>query len=515
MRAASLVFRGAPESVSRTLAAPENKFVVAVSGDKVLLFGRRADFLGPCRGIYGGLGGPATEARGSHVFVDIGESPFGAIYDLAIDQDGKRLVAGCEGGFWVPELPRPGEPVPPGGGMGSAVGSGNTHSVAMHPGGWLVAALGRHIELWSCPLGRPVATLEAPDPATRVEFSADGQFLLAIVGDRAVVGWPVGDTPEKRLLSGHQGAGVPALAMSPDGLRLVSGSKDRTVKVWDAHRRLLHTARQHAAAVEAAAFSPDGRRLATGDVRGDVSLWDPVSGKELARHSGPFGPPGQVWRLQFDRAGQRLAAGGGQGVVVWSVRGRAEGVELEECGVVSTPGVLDLALHPSGLSLAYLAPGGPGAPSRLWRYDLAPAGAPRPLDLAVRDQVRGLNFDAAGRLLTFVTAAGALGRWDWEAGTTVPGPGLPAFQWAPAPGGRWAATSSPDRAVLIYDLDVGQRVLALPPEDSDVWSLAWAPDRHLLAVGRADGMVAIWDLKQVRDALTELGIDTPAIAAGP
>jgi WD40 repeat protein len=126
-------------------------------------------------------------------------------------------------------------------------------------------------------------------------------------------------------------------------------------------------------------------------------------------------------------------------------------------------------------------------------------------------QVRGLNFAPSGRLLTFVRPARALGRWDWDKGAAAPDPGLPACQWAPAPGGRWAATASPDRAVAVCDLDAGKRVLELPPEESDVWSLAWSPDGRRLAVGLSDGVVAVWDLEEVRARLAEFGIAVPSL----
>jgi WD40 repeat protein len=380
----------------------------------------------------------------------------------------------------------------------------------MHPQGWLTAILGRHVELWTCPHGHPVATLPLPAGATRVEFSADGNWLLAVGGEQVLLGWPVGDTPEKRRLHGHEGAGVPSIAFSPDGRLLASGSKDRTIKVWDARTgKLLHTLRGHTASIEAVAFSPEGRLLATGDFGGVVYLWDASAGVQRARLYHPERPPGQVWRIQFDGTGQHLAAGGGQGVAVWSIRPGARGVDVTLQKALPSRDVLDLAIHPRGSSLAYLSRATPTTPSQLFRYNLDSQDEPRRLDVKVRNQVRGLNFDPSGRLLAFVTCAGKLRHLDWSRNAAVPGPGLPASQWAQAPGGRWAATSSSNRSVLISDLQTGARVLELPPEDTDVWTLAWSPDRRCLAVGTSDGVVAIWDLEHVCAALAGFGIETP------
>ena len=55
------------------------------------------------------------------------------------------------------------------------------------------------------------------------------------------------------------------MAFSPDGKRIVSGSRDNTVKVWDADSgKELLTLKGHTGGVTSVAFSPDGKRLVSG-----------------------------------------------------------------------------------------------------------------------------------------------------------------------------------------------------------------------------------------------------------
>jgi WD40 repeat protein len=66
---------------------------------------------------------------------------------------------------------------------------------------------------------------------------------------------------------------VTALAFSPDGGRLVSGSDDNSVKVWDIDQgTLLRTLHGHIDNVTAVAFSPDGRRVVAGS-KGALKVW--------------------------------------------------------------------------------------------------------------------------------------------------------------------------------------------------------------------------------------------------
>ena len=82
------------------------------------------------------------------------------------------------------------------------------------------------------------------------------------------------------ILEGHA-AGINAIALTPDGTRLVSASDDRTLKVWDLQTgSLLLTLEGHTGIVKAVAIAPDGSHLISGAWDHTLRVWDLQTGRE-------------------------------------------------------------------------------------------------------------------------------------------------------------------------------------------------------------------------------------------
>jgi WD40 repeat protein len=101
---------------------------------------------------------------------------------------------------------------------------------------------------------------------------------MAVIFQIPSTGWIVDD---KELLvgqlQGHE-RGVEALAVSPDGWQLVSGSYDATLRFWDLKRRThVKTIKHGRARIVCVDWSRDGKHVAAGDIFGNVIVCEPES----------------------------------------------------------------------------------------------------------------------------------------------------------------------------------------------------------------------------------------------
>jgi WD40 repeat protein len=154
------------------------------------------------------------------------------------------------------------------------------------------------------------------------------------------------DPPEAKVLKGHSAA-VTAVAFSPAGSALASGSADGTIGLWDAKTgRMLTTLSGHGGAVSAIAFAPDGKTLVSGSNDATVMFWDIATGQAPATLSGHTA---KVKCLAFSPDGAWLASGSADKTIrLWNVKTG----ELKTTFNGHSRGVLCLAFSPDGKTLA-------------------------------------------------------------------------------------------------------------------------------------------------------------------
>ena len=148
------------------------------------------------------------------------------------------------------------------------------------------ASFDGNVRLWDSKTGRVERTLRKKIKETQPSVKAP--LVCSPVSDQVayapnenIIVWHSSHlSAVGKELKGHR-SNIMCLAFSPDGTRLISGSGDSTVKVWDPNSNApITTLLGHSRSVMHIAFSPDGNQIASGSHDGKIVLWDQATEHE-------------------------------------------------------------------------------------------------------------------------------------------------------------------------------------------------------------------------------------------
>jgi WD40 repeat protein len=281
------------------------------------------------------------------------------------------------------------------------------------------------------------------------------------------------------VLAGHKKRELTSAGYSPDGSRIVTGSTDRTARIWDAASGKEIAVLGHDQEVTSVAFSPDGSRILTTSGT-TVRIWDAVNARQVAilprqSHDLPWYSAG------FSSDGSRIVAVSKMRTAIWDT------VRAEE--TIALRGGTSAAISPDGSRVAVGDPSGGGLSVRD-----STTGAPI-VYLESPEEVNYIAFSPDGALLAIAVADKTARIFDAVTGKEIAvleGHEKGVTSVAFSSDGLRLVTASADTTARIWDVQTHKMRAMLRGHQKDISFAAFSPDGSRVLTASSDGTARIW-----------------------
>ncbi|XP_069753331.1 dynein assembly factor with WD repeat domains 1 isoform X3 [Narcine bancroftii] len=155
-------------------------------------------------------------------------------------------------------------------------------------------------------------------PLTNVAFNKSGSRFITGSYDRTCKVWDTISGEELLTLEGHRNVVYAIAFNNPFGDKIATGSFDKACKLWNSETgKCYHTFRGHTAEIVCLSFNPQSSLVATGSMDTTAKLWDIQTGEESVTLTGHSA---EIISLSFNTTGDKIITGSFDHTVsVWDV----------------------------------------------------------------------------------------------------------------------------------------------------------------------------------------------------
>jgi WD40 repeat protein len=336
---------------------------------------------------------------------------------------------------------------------------------------------------------RETTLLDHTDAVNVVAFSPDGRYLVTGSVDKTARLWHRDGAKWTSVVLGEHSGPINAAAFSPNGQYLVTGSDDHTARIWNVANTPVTSVelRGHEAAVTRVAFSPDGRFLVTASDDNTARLWR-MEGSQ---------PTSVALRGHTDAIDAVAFSSDNRYLVTASWDHTARLWDLTKDSVDSVV----LQGHTDRVVSAMFSPKSPrivttsnDGTARLWQIG---DGAPTSIVLDVhKSPVNAAAFSPDDTRIATVSDDHTVKIWNIAASPpteiVLRGHSDAVNFVAFSPDGKSIATGANDRTLRLWDLN--GRQIVLEGHTAPITSIAFSPDGQYLVSASVDRTARIWDL---------------------
>ncbi|MEG3848573.1 protein kinase [Microcoleus sp. herbarium19] len=276
---------------------------------------------------------------------------------------------------------------------------------------------------------------------------------------------------------------VGSVAFSPDGLMLASGSKDKTIQIWDlATGKSIRTFPGDSSTIWSVAFDSNGTKLATGTGFWRVMLWDLKTGQATRT----LDHTASVWSVALSPDGKLIASGSGDKTTKIS---DATNGSLIYNLPDHTDFVYSVAFTPDGKSLVSAS-----KDKKITIVDVETGKLLKTIE-GHGDQVRSVAVSPDGKTIVSGSYDESIKIWNLDTGDlirSIKGHSDDVVSVAISPDGKFIASGSKDKTIKVWDLATGELLNTLTGHTDEVYVVTFSPDGKTIASGSKDNTIKLW-----------------------